>query len=128
MPTHTPPIVKHLSDYTFFTAGDKCTLANVINPLLDADATEIDYSLAIAFIEPGKRTLKHALTVPEVYFVLEGSATIFLEQQSFSVGPGSCYYIPANCVQWVRNDGETRFRFVCIVQPGWTEDKETILE
>lgn len=128
MPTPLHPIVKHLTDYAFFTAGDKCTLANVINPLLDVNAKEVDYSLALAYIEPGKRTLKHALSVPEVYFVLEGHATIFLDDQSFSVGPGSCYYILANCAQWVRNDGEMPFRFVCIVQPAWTTDKETIFE
>lgn len=121
------PIVKHLRDYTFFTAPDECTLANILHPYLD-QGSGLPYSLAMAYVEPGGRTLRHILAVQEVYFILSGTAAMWIDGERHDVGVGSCFMIPAGCEQWLENTGADQIRFLCIVSPPWVPEIDHTLE
>lgn len=120
------PFIKHRDSARQIVAGDGCFLRELLHP--DNDPVALPYSLAYAYVEAGGRTLDHLLEQSEVYYVIAGRGTMVLDDVPHTVETGSSYYIPAGCRQWLQNDGETRFEFLCIVAPPWTADGETVLE
>lgn len=121
----TPPLVRSISSVPEQIAGDGCFLRELLHP--DRDGSAIRYSLAYAFVEPGGRTLDHVLEQSEVYYGLAGAATLFLDGSPYPIEPGSCICIPPRCRQHLENHGETRFEFLCIVDPPWTGQGEKVL-
>ena len=122
----TTPLVKYRADVQQIVAGDGCFLQEMLHPA--HDAADLPYSLAYAYVEVGGRTLDHTLEQSEVYYVIAGTGTMYLDGKPHQVQTGATYYIPEGCSQWLQNDGETRFEFICIVAPPWTEEGETVLE
>jgi mannose-6-phosphate isomerase-like protein (cupin superfamily) len=120
------PIVKHRQQVNPILAGDLCHLREFFHP--GRDAVSLRYSIAYATVEPGGRSLKHLLQQSEVYYVIRGQGTMYLDGQPHAVQTGSCFYIPPHCEQWLQNDGDELFEFICIVDPPWTAEEEEILE
>lgn len=120
------PVIYHRDEKPSIIAGDKCTLTELFHP--DKDAVELDYSLAYAFVEAGGRTLDHYLQESEVYYIIKGQGTMYLDGEPHPVREGSTYYIPPQCNQWLQNNGDDRIEFLVIVNPPWREDTETVLE
>lgn len=120
------PFVSHRNDCAEFIAGDQCHLRELLHP--QRSGQPISYSLAYAFVEQGGRTLDHTLEQSEVYYIIAGRGTMFLDGQAYAVETGSFFYIPPQCNQWIRNDGPSRLEFLCIVDPPWTEAGEQIKE
>lgn len=122
-------VVKHLKNYGFFLAGDRCQLAEVLNGHNEQDSgLPLPYSLSLAYIKPAERTLRHRLLVSEVYFVLEGKGILWVDEQPYALEAGSVCHVPGGCSQWVENKGDGCFRFLCIVSPAWEAAVEQILE
>lgn len=119
------PYVGHVGERTEIVAGDGCFLRELLHP--QRDPAPIGYSLAYAYVEPAGSTKDHWLEQNEVYYIIAGQGTMFLDQQPIAVSAGSYYYIPPRCHQWLRNDGDTRLEFLCIVDPPWTDEGEVIL-
>lgn len=120
------PVVVHRDELDSITAGDKCTLTELFHPA--RNPVDLHYSLAYAFVEPNGRTLDHVLEQSEVYYIIRGEGTMYLDDEPHKVTEGSSYYIPAGCSQWLQNDSEGRIEFLVIVDPPWTEEGETINE
>ncbi len=128
MSTNLSPnlLIGHISAIEPITAGDGCHLRELLQPTLQP--LGIGYSLAHASIEPGGRTIDHWLAQSEVYYIIAGVGTMFLDDIGHAVQAGTYYYVPPRCRQWLRNDGDTRIEFLCIVDPSWTSDGETIVD
>jgi mannose-6-phosphate isomerase-like protein (cupin superfamily) len=118
------PQLKRLDGVPEQIAGDRCLLRELFHP--DRDPVPIGYSIAHAFVEPGGRTLDHTLEQSELYYVIRGRALLVLDGVPYPVGPGSCCFIPPRCHQYVVNEGEERFEFLCIVDPPWTRAGERV--
>ncbi len=118
-------LISHISAIEPFTAGDGCHLRELLQPALQP--LGIGYSLAHASIEPGSQTIDHWLDQSEVYYIIAGVGTMFLDNIAHPIKAGTYYYIPPRCRQWLRNDGDTRIEFLCIVDPPWTNAGETIV-
>lgn len=118
------PLKKELSEIPGIVAGDRCFLKELLHP--DRDQVALRYSLAHAHVEPGGRTLEHVLDQSEVYYCLDGQATLFINGAPYPLRPGSCVYIPPAANQYVINDGHERFTFLCLVDPAWTAAGEAI--
>ncbi|ABX05639.1 MAG TPA: cupin domain-containing protein [Herpetosiphon sp.] len=116
----------HLRDQAEFVAGDGCHLRELLHPT--QQPIRIGYSLAHAYVDVGCRTADHWLEQSEVYYIIAGHGTMVLDGQAHAIEAGSYYYIPPRCSQWLRNDGEQRLEFLCIVEPPWTAAGETITE
>lgn len=108
-----------------FIAGDKTVLRELFNPL--KEKMELNYSLAHAIVKPGQTTQKHTLQSSEVYYILEGKGTMFINQESQGVTKGDTVYIPPNAEQNIKNTGKKNLLFICIVEPAWKKEDETIL-
>ncbi|MFH1379439.1 MAG: cupin domain-containing protein, partial [bacterium] len=85
-------IIKKLSACSQFTAGDKSILREILNPI--KTTLPIPYSLAHASVKPGNKTLAHRLKTSEVYYIIEGSGIMHIDNESETVSAGDSIVIP----------------------------------
>ena len=117
--------IRRLKDCPEFLAGDHTILRQLFHP--ENHPVEIRYSIAHATVRPGERSLRHALTSTEVYYILEGEGEMQIDAETEQVSPGDIIYIPPRAVQSILNTGTTNLVFLCMVDPAWREDDEIIL-
>ena len=118
--------VKKLTDCTEFIANDGCRIRELLHPV--KDGMEIPYSLAIAQVDMGKTTYKHRLRQTEIYFLLEGSGLMHIDEEIRNVSKGDVIVIPPQAVQWIENTGTGTLVFTAIVNPPWNEQDDIRLE
>ncbi|MBW4539488.1 MAG: cupin domain-containing protein [Myxacorys chilensis ATA2-1-KO14] len=117
-------LVRPLNDCPEFIAGDRTRLRELLHP--DKQAIELRYSLAHAIVEIGETSIPHALTTSEVYYILSGTGVMYIDDETQSVKPGDTIYIPPNARQCIHNSGDEALVFICIVDPAWRKEDETI--
>lgn len=88
----------------------------------------IGYSLAHITLEPGKKSLLHKIRSSEIYYILEGDAVLRVNGESFQLKKDDSVYVPPMSEQYIENTGLTNLQFLCIVEPAWKPQDETILE
>jgi mannose-6-phosphate isomerase-like protein (cupin superfamily) len=116
--------VRNLKDCEEFTAGDATLLKELLHPAKHPLA--LRYSLARAIVPPGQTSLPHALKTSEVYYILSGQGEMHINDETRPVGPGDAIYIPPNAKQFIHNGGEDPLEFLCIVDPAWRSEDETV--
>jgi mannose-6-phosphate isomerase-like protein (cupin superfamily) len=84
-------------------------------------------SLAEARLPPGARTTPHyhALT-EEIYYLLEGTGRMRIDNETRDVGPGDAIAIPPGAVHTIANTGTATLRFLCCCAPAY-EHGDTVL-
>jgi mannose-6-phosphate isomerase-like protein (cupin superfamily) len=118
-------LIKDLRRCEELVAGDNTVLRELLHPA--KEELELRYSLAHAIVRPGRESLPHRLRTSEVYYILAGEGTMFINGESAPVGHGQAVYIPPHAVQYIRNDGDTDLEFLCIVDPAWRSEDEEVL-
>ena len=120
--------ISDLSDLEEFTAGDGCSLRELLHP--DKQPLALRYSLAHAVVEPGQTTAPHRLKeASEVYYILAGEGLMHIDDDVAPVEPGQAVYIPPGARQFIKNMSDVDLVFLCIVDPGWrVEDEEVFAE
>ena len=84
-------------------------------------------SLAEATVPPLTSTDAHYHPVSEeIYFILEGEATMYLGERSFTIRPGDAIAIPPGVVHWLNNTELTPLRLLCCCAPGY-EHHDTVM-
>lgn len=121
-------LLRSLQNQTEFIAGDGSIIRELLNPVSDSDLSGVGYSLAHATVPAGNITLKHVLNVSEIYYVVSGKGQMHIGEESRSIKAGDAVYIPPGCEQWIENTGESDLEFLCIVEPAWTAECETVSE
>ena len=106
-------------------AGDETILRELLHP--GKAALGIRYSLAHATVKPGQSSVPHRLKTSEVYYILEGQATMHVDDESAEVHSGQAVYIPPNSTQYIQNTGNLDLKFLCIVDPAWRPEDEEVL-
>ena len=117
--------VRSLNSCQEFVAGDNCVLRELFNPL--KDSLDLRYSLAHATVSAGSTTTPHSLKTSEVYYILSGKAVMHIDDEHQSLCPGDTVYIAPETVQFIHNPGPDPLAFICIVDPAWRPEDETIL-
>lgn len=115
-----------LTERPEFLAGDHTRLRELFHPAKHGLA--VGYSLAHGTIAPGGRSLWHALTSAEVYYFIAGCGEFCLGDEVQPIAAGSMVYVPPGARQRVVNTGPDRIEFLCLVEPAWRPDDETVLE
>ena len=118
-------LIKDMNGCCEFIAGDGTVLRELFHP--GKAEVAFRYSLAHARVEPGQISRKHRLKVSEVYYILEGCGTMYINDESEAVCSGQAVYIPPDAVQCIENTGETDLTFLCIVDPAWSREDEVVL-
>ena len=88
----------------------------------------INYSIAQFILEPGKKSKLHKIRSSEIYYILEGNGNLMINEDSHNLEKDDSVYVPPNSKQFIENLGSNNLRFLCIVEPAWKADDETILE
>ncbi len=88
----------------------------------------INYSLAQFTLEPGKKSKLHRIRSSETYYVLQGKGKISVDENTYDIEKNDSVYVPPNSKQFIANSGKDDLRFLCIVEPAWKADDETLLE
>jgi mannose-6-phosphate isomerase-like protein (cupin superfamily) len=117
--------IKDIKKCKYIDAIDETRLSEILHP--DRDGLKIDYSLAYAIVKKGKTTKPHKLkTSTEVYYILEGLGTMFIDDEISDVSAGQAIYIPPNSCQYIKNIGDYDLKFLCIVYPPWKAYDEEV--
>lgn len=117
-------LVRQLYDCDEFVAGDRTLLRELLHP--DKQPLELRYSLAHAIVPIGHTSTPHSLTTSEVYYILSGTGEMHIDDETQTVGPGDAIYIPPTAKQFIQNTGTEPLVFICIVDPAWKKEDETI--
>lgn len=117
-------LIRKLNDCPEFLAGDATRLRELLHP--DKQPIALRYSLAHAIVPPGETSIPHSLTTSEVYYILTGVGEMHIENEVQRVEPGDALYIPPNARQFIHNPGSEPLVFLCIVDPAWRKEDETV--
>ena len=117
--------VRSLNSCEEFVAGDATRLRELFNPL--KDPLNLRYSLAHATVAAGDITKPHSLKTSEVYYILSGNGVMHINDEQRAVRAGDAVYIPPNAVQYIHNPSPDSLVFICIVDPAWRPEDETII-
>ncbi|WAL60635.1 cupin domain-containing protein [Thermocoleostomius sinensis] len=117
-------LVQKLNQCPEFVAGDATLLRELLHP--DKQPIALRYSLAHAIVLPGQTSKLHALKTSEVYYILSGSGEMRIDAETQPVEAGDAIYIPPNAQQSIHNSGTEPLVFLCIVDPAWRAEDETI--
>lgn len=88
----------------------------------------ISYSIAHFSLEPNKESKLHKLSSSEIYYILEGQGIMTMDKEEFGIKKDDSVYVPPNTEQKIKNTGTDLLKFLCIVEPAWTQDCEKVLE
>jgi mannose-6-phosphate isomerase-like protein (cupin superfamily) len=117
-------IVNH-RDTTPFTTVDGSTIREL---LAHRNSAIRNQSLAEARVPPGRATIPHHHAVAEeIYYMLSGTGSMTLGDESRPVGPGDAIAIPPGVRHTIRNTGGDELVFLCCCAPGY-EHGDTFLE
>ncbi|MGB3138172.1 MAG: cupin domain-containing protein [Nodosilinea sp.] len=117
-------LIRKLNDCPEFVAGDGTQLRELLHP--DKQSIALRYSLAHAVVPKEEVSTPHALTTSEVYYILAGEGQMHIDDEVSSVEPGDAVYIPPRARQYIRNTGDGPLVFICLVDPAWRKDDETV--
>jgi mannose-6-phosphate isomerase-like protein (cupin superfamily) len=119
-------LIQKLLDCPEFIAGDSTILRELLHP--DKQAIDLRYSLAHAILPVGETSQPHSLTTSEVYYILSGIGEMHIDGEIRAIASGDAVYIPPNAKQFLHNIGDEPIVFICIVDPAWRKEDETIFE
>lgn len=119
-------LIQKLNSCPEFIAGDGTKLRELLHP--DKQPIQLRYSLAHAIIPPGQTSIPHALKTSEVYYILEGTGEMHIDEEQQPVEPGDAVYIPPNATQYLHNTGSQPLLFLCIVDPAWRKEDEIVYQ
>ena len=84
-------------------------------------------SLAEARLPAGCSTTPHFHPeTEEIYYILDGSGRMQIDQETRDVKVGDAIAIPSGCVHQITNSGDTILKFLCCCAPGY-EHQDTVL-
>lgn len=117
-------LIQKLNSCAEFLAGDRTLLRELLHP--DKQPIALRYSLAHATLPIGETSQPHSLKTSEVYYILSGTGVMHIEDETQLVEPGDAVYIPPNARQFIHNCGNEPLVFICIVDPAWRKEDETV--
>jgi len=88
----------------------------------------INFSIAQFTLEPGKKSKLHKLSSSEIYYILEGTGNLKIDEEEYQLEKDDSVYVTPNSKQIIENTGSINLRFLCIVEPAWKADDEILLE
>ncbi|MBM3895898.1 MAG: cupin domain-containing protein [Thaumarchaeota archaeon] len=119
-------IIKKLQNLNKIDGSEGTIISQIFHP--HNTLSGIRYSISHSTIKPSKRSKRHKLKTSEVYYIVEGIGLIHIDKESQTVSKDDAVYIPPFSVQFIENTGTADLKFLCIVDPAWKQEDETMLE
>ncbi len=114
------------SEIKFIQGGEGTKIKQYFHPHNTLNG--ISYSIAQFTLEPGKKSKLHKMRSSEIYYILEGSGNLKIDEEIHHLEKDDSAYVPPNSKQFIENIGSINLRFLCIVEPAWKVDDEILLE
>jgi len=115
-----------------FVTKDKSIIREFFHPLHETSEEtprNITFSIALATVKPGKRTLRHIhRTFAEFYYITKGTGIIRLDSRKESIEENTLIYIPAGTKHTVTNTGIEDLNILCICTPPYTHEDTKIID
>ena len=89
---------------------------------------KINYSIAQFTLKSEGKSILHKIKSSEIYYILEGEGDLKVNDTVFHLQKDDSFFISPNSKQFIKNTGSGNLRFLCIVEPAWKVEDETILE
>jgi len=118
-------IIKNLTNSKRIAGNEGAMIYDLLNPQNVENV--IRYSLAYVILPHRKSTLSHMMKTSEVYYILEGEGVLYINNESNHVKAGDAIFVISGARQHFDNVGSGDLKFLCIVDPAWKKDDETIL-
>lgn len=110
--------VNQLSAQKPFTTADGSTIRSILDA---TNAPVKNQSLAEASLPAGGQTDRHYHKLSEeLYFMLDGEATMEIDDEMRKVGPGDAILIPPGA--WHQINAVTDIRFLCCCAPVYSHE------
>jgi len=66
------------------------------------------------YVNPGEDITRHSHgDMEEIFYFLDGTGMMQIEEETYSVAPGDRFIIPARVEHYLKNTGQTLMRFIC---------------
>ncbi len=86
-------------------------------------------SLAEARLGPGQSTTPHYHpSTEEIYYIVEGTGRMHLDDEVRQVGVGDAIAIPPGTAHQIANTGDGTLRFLCCCAPPYEHDDTVLIE
>lgn len=95
-----------------------------IYELLNAANSQLDAcSVAHLDLPPNTSTPKHYHPrMEEIYYVLDGEATLLFDRETYKLKAGDTVHIPSNTIHQINNQGPDVIQILTISLPPWTPE------
>ena len=104
---------KEVLDTTYLAHGGA-----IAQMILDRRTLKEIGFLAIARISPGKEIAAHIDPMEEIYFVLNGSGEMHVDEEARQVGPGDATWIPVGSRHALFNNGQEDCLILVVASSG----------
>ncbi len=118
--------IKKLQDIEIIDGGEGTMIRQIFHPHNTLNG--IRYSISHSKLKPGKKSKLHKMKTSEVYYILQGEGNLKIDDENFKVSKDQAIYISPNSKQCIENTGKDDLKFLCIVDPAWKHEDETVLE
>ncbi len=112
-------IVRNLNDKAVMETTYLAHGGAIAQMILDRRILKEIGFLAIATLEPGKKIEAHADPMEEIYFVLQGSGEMGIDEETRQVGPGDATWIPTGSSHSLLNNGDENLVILVVASPNW---------
>ena len=112
-------IVRNISDREVLETTYLAHGGAIAQMILDRRTLKEIGFLAIAVLEPGRKIEAHVDPMEEIYFVLQGSGEMGVDDESRQVGPGDATLIPTGSSHSLLNNGEENLVILVVASPNW---------
>ena len=118
--------IKKLQDIEVLDGEEGTKIRQIFHPHNTLNG--IRYSISHSELKPGKKSKLHKLKTSEVYYILQGEGNLQIDGEIFKVLKDQAIYIPPHSKQCIENTGDDELKFLCMVDPAWKHEDETVLE
>lgn len=116
--------VQNIAEVPAFTTADSSEIREL---LAHRNSCIQNQSLAEARLPVRGQTLPHFHPeCEEIYYLLEGTARMQVEDDVREVGPGDAIAIPPGARHQITNTGDEELKFLCCCAPAY-EDTDTVM-
>ncbi len=114
-------IVRNLRDEEVLETTYRAHRGAIAQMILDQRTLKEIGFLAIAQLEPGKEVEGHIDPMEEIYFILEGSGEMRVDNETRQVGPGDAIWLPTGLEHALTNTGDTILTWLAVASNAFAE-------
>ena len=114
--------IKDVEKIEAFSGQEGTKIKQIFSP--EDTSNVIRYSIAQCTINPGKTSKSHVMKTSEIYYILEGTGILHIEEEHREVKRNDAIFVPPNSRQFLENSGEVDLVALCIVDPAWRQEDE----